>query len=149
MGFRDDHLATRSRADALQAEVARLREENERLRRGDSAGEATGEAAGVEPFETLAPTLSPDDGAAGLVYVAGLGALAGVAALWLSGLGAATLGPAAGLALSAAGAGIVVGLLVYAVRRHRFVVPPDRVVMLQGRPAPSPEGRRYRTQVLR
>ncbi len=54
MTYRDEGAATRARADALQDEVERLREENEALRTGSKQGKAT--AATPSPSVAAQPT---------------------------------------------------------------------------------------------
>jgi uncharacterized membrane protein YqiK len=118
--FRDAGVAERARLEMLEAEVARLREENTALR---SRRMAPPPARGTRGTIAL------------LLAAAGLGAAAWYAGFVVSGRTAEQVGLALGVAATLA---VLAAIAVALVARLLVIVPPHRVAVVIGRRGSSP-----------
>ena len=123
MVFRDESMASRSRIEALEMDVARLTRENEALR---------GAAASARPRIGTRMAI----GIAVAIAVV-LGIAAWYSAFVISGRVAEQVGVAlaAGAALS-----VVAAIVIALLAQLMLVVPPNRVAVILGRRGRSPDG---------
>jgi len=122
VGFRDDHLATRARADALEQELAQARDE------------LAAERASGATVAAARPTRVPAVLAGGSLV---LFALAYVSAYMVSGYEAEVVG----VTLAVAGAVVAcLAVSVLLIAQLLVVVPPNQVAILSGRSHRAPDG---------
>lgn len=123
MAFRDDELATRSRVDALKAELEEVRAENEALRRKASPKHKSSKHEPLNPWVWAIPVL-------------------GVVLALLGGWNASTDGSGPGAIILALGAMIAftATALIFMVRSVLVVVPPGRIAVFSGLNRVAPDG---------